>query len=310
MLFFVFCNIGANYTMQRWAYIAPADQRDQYEYYLAAVTAFCFGMGIFILLRVLLLVVAQLKVSRVLHNKLIKIVFQAPINLFFDVTPIGKILNRFSRDLAIIDENLFFDFGTVLECFYNALATLIVASYAVPWMLILIVIYLALCWCIVRLAIPGYKDSYRVYSVSMTPILSFYQSTMTGGSVIRAYSKEEQFERRAFKLIDDMCVASLINTGIWTWISTRLSFLSTFILAAGCGVCIVFRGEAESIQLSLMLQYLLTLQTYIIYLLVYYGEIERQMVSVQRLFDLEEIEQEEMGQPKVVDALKLPEWPS
>ena len=82
------------------------------------VTAFCFGMGFFILLRVGLLVVAQLKVSSHLHNKLIKMVFQAPINLFFDVTPIGKVLNRFSRDLSIIDENLFFDFGTVLECLY------------------------------------------------------------------------------------------------------------------------------------------------------------------------------------------------
>ena len=61
-------------------------------------------MGIFIFLRVALLIVPGLKVSSVLHNRLIKRVFNAPINLFYDVTPIGKILNRFSKDLAIIDE--------------------------------------------------------------------------------------------------------------------------------------------------------------------------------------------------------------
>ena len=76
--------------------------------------AFSFGMGAFILLRVSMFILAQLKVSSVLHNRLISQVFQAPINLFFDVTPIGKILNRFSKDLAIIDEQLFFDFGTFL----------------------------------------------------------------------------------------------------------------------------------------------------------------------------------------------------
>lgn len=47
-----------------------------------------------------------------------------------------------------------------------------------------------------------------------------------------------------------------------------------------------------------MLQYLLTLQGYCMYMLYYYGEIERKMVSVQRLLDLEDIEQEASDQPK------------
>jgi ABC-type multidrug transport system fused ATPase/permease subunit len=37
------------------------------------------------------------------HNTVIEKVMSAPVNLFFDVTPIGKILNRFSRDLEILD---------------------------------------------------------------------------------------------------------------------------------------------------------------------------------------------------------------
>ena len=67
------------------------------------------------------------------------------------------------------------------------------ASYAVPWMLIIIGVYLLLCVCVFRLAIPAYKDSYRVYSVTMTPILSFFSETISGGSIVRAFEKEEEF---------------------------------------------------------------------------------------------------------------------
>ena len=145
-------------------------------------------MGIFIFLRVGLLMCAQLKTSKFIHNKLIERVFRAPVNLFFDITPIGKILNRFSRDLSVVDEQIFFDFGTILACFYSALAALIVAGLAVPWMLILIAFYVVICTWLLLYVVPGYKDAFRLCTVSMSPILSFYQETFSGGSIVRAYA--------------------------------------------------------------------------------------------------------------------------
>ena len=292
MIMFVVCNIGANYTIQLWAYSSPEKQKEKFEFFLAIVLAFSFGMAIFIFLRVGVLMLAQLKTSKFLHNNLITRVFQAPVNLFFDITPIGKILNRFSRDLSVVDEQIFFDFGTILACFYSALSALVVAGFAVPWMLILIVIYIIACVWLFLYAVPGYKDSFRLITVSMSPILSFFQETFSGGSVVRAFRKEEQFEERALHLIDRCAAACLITSGIWCWVSLRLSFLSNLMLAAACAVCVLFRGSVSSIQLSLMLQYLLTLQGWTVYLLIFYGEIERKMVSVQRLLDLREIEQE------------------
>ena len=41
----------------------------------------------------------NLKVSKVLHKIMINSVMKAPINLFFDITPTGNILTKFSSDL-------------------------------------------------------------------------------------------------------------------------------------------------------------------------------------------------------------------
>ena len=50
-----------------------------------------------------MLVVLSVGASRTIHNDMIKTIFKAPINLFFEMNPTGSIMNRFSKDLAIID---------------------------------------------------------------------------------------------------------------------------------------------------------------------------------------------------------------
>ena len=109
-----------------------------------------------------------------------------------------------------------------------------------------------------------------------------------------------------------MSVAGLVTSGVWCWVSLRLTLMSSFMLAAGCAVCILCRGSIDAIKLSLMLQYLLTLQGDCIYLLVFYGEMERKMVSVQRLLDFNGIKQEAADQPSFQPQGQelVGDWPS
>ena len=120
---------------------------------------------------------------------------------------------------------------------------------------------------------------------------------------MRAYGKEQQLKLRSYELINKTTTANQITCGVFGWYSLRLDLLTIVVLAAGCAAAIVLRGQVEAILLSMMLQYLLTLQTYLKSTMNSFGEIQRKMVAVQRLWDLDEVPQEMQGQPSAKDWL-------
>lgn len=103
MFLFILCTIGLNYFTQKWANEPQDLQYASFEYFALIIFGFSIGTAIFIFIRVAILMTSGLKVAQQIHNKTIELIFNSPINLFFDVTPIGKILNRFSKDLSVVD---------------------------------------------------------------------------------------------------------------------------------------------------------------------------------------------------------------
>jgi ABC-type multidrug transport system fused ATPase/permease subunit len=98
MLCFVLCKIKTDYTIGLWAKDTDIQHTN---FKLFAVTVFCYATSaaLFQLFRVLIIFMMSFKASKLVHKKMIEAVLRAPINLFFDVTPTGTILNRFSKDL-------------------------------------------------------------------------------------------------------------------------------------------------------------------------------------------------------------------
>lgn len=62
-------------------------------------------------MRAMIIFLITITAAKDVHNAMIKRVTNAPINLFFDVTPTGTVLNRFSKDLQMLDQNLCFTVG-------------------------------------------------------------------------------------------------------------------------------------------------------------------------------------------------------
>jgi len=92
-----------------------------------------------------------------------------------------------TKDLYILDFNLSFAIGDFMSSLYLASSCIIVSSIAVPWILIALFFLMVIAIYLFRYVLAGYKDTYRIYAITNSPILSSMQETFSGVSIIRAF---------------------------------------------------------------------------------------------------------------------------
>jgi ABC-type multidrug transport system fused ATPase/permease subunit len=99
MLFFTFFGIAADFTIGDWTSQPDEKQIEQVWLYSGLSLAFAVLTSLSITMRVAFTYWFAIRADRKLHETMVTKVSNAPINLYYDVTPIGRILNKFSGDL-------------------------------------------------------------------------------------------------------------------------------------------------------------------------------------------------------------------
>merc|ERR1719282_653079 len=102
------------------------------KYYLIVYGLIAVSNSFFSLIRAFLFAYGGIWAARTIHSKLLKTVIKSKIT-FFDVTPLGQILNRFSSDLSTVDDSLPFILNIFLANMFGVVGPLMVPVYAVPW---------------------------------------------------------------------------------------------------------------------------------------------------------------------------------
>ena len=59
---------------------------------------------------------------------------KAPINLYFDTTPLGRILNKFSKDLNQLETDFGYNIGNVYIMFFSLMYSVIISIYSLAWL--------------------------------------------------------------------------------------------------------------------------------------------------------------------------------
>lgn len=144
-----------------------------------------------------------IKQSSTVHKKMIKGLMYASIPEFYDRVPTGRILNRVSKDLREVDENIAFYFGNFLICLFQLIGNIIICIYAAtPYVLIPAGLLFAVCFIFKNYYMRCQREVVRIESVSSSPILSSFTEVVNGLANVRAYKLENSFYERQCNLVD------------------------------------------------------------------------------------------------------------
>ena len=106
-------------------------------YYLSIFSVLGFGQAFFAIFAYLFLVLATIKGSSTIHSKMLTNILRSPMS-FFDTTPLGRILNRFSKDIYNIDEVIPKSIDDFLAALLMVVSVILVVSITTPVFIVVI----------------------------------------------------------------------------------------------------------------------------------------------------------------------------
>lgn len=143
---------------------------------------------------------SSLKASRKLFTLLLSRLSRATIR-FFDITPIGRILNRFTSDIGTVDNALTYSARAALTGCFDFLFSLLVIVTLVPRFTPFAI---AIAWLYIRLAPPYVKasrDLRRLESVSLSPAFAGFDEMLKGLVHVRAFAMEQRFQEEFYRKV-------------------------------------------------------------------------------------------------------------
>jgi ATP-binding cassette subfamily C (CFTR/MRP) protein 1 len=242
------------------------------------------GQSLFLLISTIIVNLSALKGAEILHNDMIRRIFQAPVS-FFDTTPMGRILNRFTKDIDVCDTVLNVYILWTLMQIFRAVSALIVMAIGIPYILIAILLICVIYFYIQKLFIPTSRQLKRIESTTRSPIYSHFSETLSGTTSIRAYGTVDNFIHELNSRVDlnNSCSYAAIITS--RWLAIRLELLGYSIIFINAMLAVLFRGTLSSGTTGLTLSYAMTITRTLNNLVMATTNLETNIVSVERCLE-------------------------
>lgn len=164
-----------------------------YIYGALVVVAFLLSVT-----RAVLFFFAALNSSKNLHDTMAKSVFRAPV-LFFDTNPTGRILNRFSRDIGVMDDLLPIVFLDAVQLMLFCIGAIILPSILNPLVSVAAVAMAVLFYFVGRYYLKTSRELRRLEALNRSPVFSHFSDTLEGLVTIRNHDMEKTFVRNLYK---------------------------------------------------------------------------------------------------------------
>ncbi|XP_041459432.1 ATP-binding cassette sub-family C member 9-like isoform X1 [Lytechinus variegatus] len=228
--------------------------------------------------------VGILLAAKTLHFEMLENLLMSPVR-FFDVTPVGRILNRLSSDTRLIDQRLLITINMLMNSFVNMLASIVVNAVVNPVFLGILVPIAVIFVIIFIYYIRTSRELQRIESISRSPVLAHFSETLGGLATIRAFNEEARFSLAITEHINTNITAFLYLIAAQRWIGIRLDFLgAVVVLVAGyCSLLGASYFDIDASRVGLAISYSLMVSMYLNSLVRYCSELELHMNAVERV---------------------------
>ncbi|KAL6250098.1 ATP-binding cassette glutathione S-conjugate transporter ycf1 [Rhinocladiella similis] len=285
--------VAGNFWLKRWSEINELyGANPSVGKYIGIYFAFGIGGSALVVVQTLLLwIFCSIEASRKLHDRMAYAIFRSPMS-FFDVTPVGRILNS---DIYRVDEVIARTFNMLFVNASRAFFTLGVIAASTPIFLALVVPLGAVYIVYQRYYLRTSRELKRLDSVSRSPIYAHFQESLGGVSTIRAYRQSKRFIQENEWRMDANLRAYFPSISANRWLAVRLEFIGSIIILAAAVFAIISVTTGSGLtagMVGLAMSYALQITQSLNWIVRQTVEVETNIVSVERVLEYAELPSE------------------
>ena len=273
-------DLGVHSSLSKsyWSTLVQTNGKVNPGYYLTIYALLAVAFMVIKAMRMALLFYGSLTASQNLHDQLLSSITRASFQ-FYDATPFGQMINRFSRDTEVIDQEL----APVLLGFqhaaFSALTIWIVISIITPLFILPSILVVVLYFVIGKSYINSSRDLKRIESLQRSPLYQQLEEILAGNVTIRAYGHERRFFQEALARLDAHSRAFLYLWATNAWFAFRVDITSALISFLAAAFVVTSAGKISVGAAGLSLTFALTFTEHIMWLIRLYAVNEQNMNS-------------------------------
>ncbi|WLF79450.1 hypothetical protein PVL30_003205 [Lodderomyces elongisporus] len=301
-----FCQVFTNTWLSFWVEKKFPDKSD--HFYITIYVVFAFLTVIFTGIEFSMLAYMQDCSANSLNLKAVGKILHAPMS-FMDTTPLGRILNRFTKDTDSLDNEI----GEQMRLFIFPLALIIgiiiLCTCYLPYFAVAVP-FLAFGFLFLANFYQGSsREIKRLEATQRSLVYNNFNETLTGMATIKSFGAEQDFIRKNDYFLDKMNEAYYLSIATQRWLCVHLDIITSCFALIICLLCITEQFSISASSTGLLLNYVMQLVGVLSLTVRSMTSVENEMNSVERLheyaFDLPQ------ESAYIIDKAAPPqEWPA
>uniref|UniRef100_A0A8C0H8B4 Multidrug resistance-associated protein 1 n=1 Tax=Chelonoidis abingdonii TaxID=106734 RepID=A0A8C0H8B4_CHEAB len=258
-IFLFMCNhiaaLASNYWLSLWTDDPVINGTQQHTHVrLGVYGALGMSQGIAVFGYSMAVSIGGIFASRHLHIDLLHNVLRSPMS-FFERTPSGNLVNRFSKEIDTIDSVIPQIIKMFMGSLFNVIGACIIILLATPIAAIVIPPLGLVYFFVQRFYVATSRQLKRLESVSRSPVYSHFNETLLGVSVIRAFEEQTRFKLQSDLKVDENQKAYFPSIVANRWLAVRLECVGNCIVLFAALFAVIARHSLSPGLVGLSVSY-------------------------------------------------------